>query len=954
MPGVIPEAAPAAQVRPGALDVAAAAFRQGNIVSSLYDRMTTPKQAFRPSEDYDPFDDIAGFEDYASRFMEVDSPEEAAFIKARITAERADRETLQQAGGWGLASVMAAGIVDPATIAAMALPVAAPAAWGSRASRIGMGVGWQVGLDTASEVAFHGLQETRTLTESAINVGAGAIITGAVGTLATRIPKNELDRVIANLGQEMAEDTGRGSTVGAMRVGANTTLDDETIAKGGRWVAKSLGKINPILQLFESPFVETRRLAQELVNVPFLLNKNIKKGIGTADSVESRAMRRITESRLKVQQSFDSLYGTYRERIGKDAMRSKEFGRAVSAALRRGDESEIAEVAQVAKVVRKILDEDKALLQELGALPKDLETIGAKSYFPRVYNHDAIRLNRADFEQRLYDWYAKDNQFADRAEILGAVNDTYDAIMGTVRGMADIGDSPGIAGSLKERLLTVPDEILEPYLVSDLEYVLNGYLRSVVPQMEMRRTFGSIDLKAEVDAIQQAYQVKAAAATSNKVKEELRLAAAEDIKRLMGLRDRVLGQVGPRGDDAVHLVRAARLLRSYNYVRMLGMQTLSSMADAGKLVTRYGLKNTGKYTAKFLTNIKANKLIRADAKRMQTALDWVMDTRGATLADIGDELPTSKAEQFANAGTQIFTRFSGMATWNSSLKALTASLEQDAILRAASGANLSAFKRGQLAQLGIGDDELRRIAQQVAKHGDNSEGLMRARTELWDDKEAARIVEDAVVKAADIMVTTRGAGDLPLFMDKELAKTLLQFKSFGMASVTRTLVPMMQGFAHRDLATVNGAALMLTLGGLSYYVRELAAGIEPDLSPGRVVAESLNWSGLLAYAPDLYDPLAGLFHAPRLSRYTDKRVSDTFLGPTVGTVDQLFRTAAGVTDLGVTAKDVHAVRKLAPGQNVFYLRRLVNALEGELAEFIGAEGATNMTFMERIAETREL
>jgi AMP nucleosidase len=39
-----------------------------------------------------------------------------------------------------------------------------------------------------------------------------------------------------------------------------------------------------------------------------------------------------------------------------------------------------------------------------------------------------------------------------------------------------------------------------------------------------------------------------------------------------------------------------------------------------------------------LTSLKANRIARADAKRLSTAIEWTLDTRGATLADIGDEL----------------------------------------------------------------------------------------------------------------------------------------------------------------------------------------------------------------------------------------------------------------------------------------------------------------------------
>jgi hypothetical protein len=149
----------------------------------------------------------------------------------------------------------------------------------------------------------------------------------------------------------------------------------------------------------------------------------------------------------------------------------------------------------------------------------------------------------------------------------------------------------------------------------------------------------------------------------------------------------------------------------------------------------------------------------------------------------------------AQWATNKFTRITGMATWNSVIKSLTSALEQDALLKAVQkgAANLKPYDMAKFAQNGIGADELKRIGEQFAKHGENDSGLFRARTDLWEDRAAAQLVEDAIVKTGNIMSIRRGVGDLPLFMNGEVARTLLQFKSFGMASVTRIMIPVAQG-----------------------------------------------------------------------------------------------------------------------------------------------------------------
>jgi len=1246
LPGQVPELQPADEPAPSsALDVAASAFRQNNIITNLVDAARRPRLP-APVAGYNPFADggIAGFEDFADRFVRSDSPEETAAIKSRITQENRDKGVLRAAGGWGLAASIAAGVTDPLTLASMALPLAAPATWGSRTARVATAAGAQAAVDTGAELALHSVQELRTAEESVLNVAAGALLTGAFGAVVTRVPKTEFELARKQLQAELSRLPSQGSTAGAASARDFTTLDDETIARGGRLLAATVGRISPITRLMQSPLKSVRQLAQQLTEVPYLLEKNFR-GVATASSVETDIKRRLARGRIDVVNALEDAFTKYSQRAGSDAISLGDFSERVSAALRRGDVTDVAEVSEVVKAARKIFDADRAALQELGVLPEEFTLLGAKSYFPRVYDFEAITRNRNDFESRLFKWFKanprllmpsdevlsavegapsqtsrffsedfvgvpeaksvviRDNTggevgrsvlmdrgdnlqivraqlapgwkgrgygqrmitdalmeaerlgktlisdsavsvdqlrayeglkrkgyrveyFDDAAvekalkdgtdldagqpvvrrvvspqrvleelteqqtavretlkaakeaytgakagsraarlalnrslarahriedkindllgeaqtprvaevierfklrlmrederaqklkptvmtaegdqlakwkerraeqvqlrkiqrgirnakssvaaqkraakheasvaakaepvhmndvEVQTAVMETVDRIMGTARGLADVHRAPA-PGPYKHRTLDVPDDVLEPYLVSDFGRVMNGYLSAMIPQIELRRAFGSSTLQSQKDEIMDSSRAAINALKSNEAKEKLRQATADAVRDLDGIRDRLLGHAGPKGSAPLSFVRAQRLIRSYNYIRLLGSQMLSSFSDYGHIVSRYGLVRTGVTTAKFLTNIKANKLTRADAKRMGTALDWTLDTRGGTLAEIGDELAGSKLEKYAQWGTQKFTRLTGMATWNSALKAMTSALEQDAIIRAMRKNKLTPMEQAKLAQNGIGEQLYDRIRGQLAKFADDSDGMSRARTEMWDDREAARALEDAVVKTADIMIVTRGAGDLPLLMDNEIVKTLMQFKSFGMSATNRILIPLAQGVARGDVASANGLMVMLALGAMTYFTKELAAGREPDLSPARVIPEALNWSGALAYMPDFYDPLAGLVHAPRLSRYTNRTPIETLLGPTLGTATEAYQTVSGITDLGITQRDIHRLRMMMPLQNVFYLRRIINALEGEAGELINAEGSVRKPVADRVLQLEQ-
>ena len=1131
------------------LDVAVAALRKANLATNIYDSFLVPD--FNDQQGYNPISDpqISGNERFAMRLVRSNSPEETRFLIQKSLEEERGERVLAQAGGWGAAALVAAGVLSPETLVAMSIPVAAPVAWGSRGARIGIGVGAQATLDIGAETFLHDVQVSRTLSESGFRIGAGVLLTGAFGRFVTRVPKDEFEKLTKQLGRDLETD---GSTVGSASIDFQTTLADEGIALGGGFLAKTLGRISPTTRVLQSPIKSARQLVQRMVEVPYWLEKNLR-GVPSPDNIETAIKRGVNHRRMSVRNTYDASFAEYSKRVGRESVSRQKFGEAVSATLRRGDKSDIPEIATFASDVRKMFEADKKLLKELDVLPEDFNLLGAESYFPRVYDAEAIVADRIGFETAIRNWFTdnpkpvlKDTEvlvsregaptpdsrfFAEEAETLAdgrsvvvrdnrggeagrlvtqergdtvqilrtelspsfrgkglgqrmiaemvddaetagktlvsdsevtraqlrayeglrrrgyqveyedeasvkkflkeegdepfatpgrpvvksikspakvlkeadtaglstsklaklkeaakevdklkkeaikleekantpvyrepaeidsSVKQTLDRILGTVRGLADVGHGGSVNPKpLKERVLDVPDEILEPWLVNDFDRVMQGYIRAMQPQLEMRRTFGSITLKNEIDQIQDSSHVLINKAETNAAKEEIRSATAKNISDIVGLRDRLLNIEGPRMNQAAWFIKAARFARSYNYVRMLGAQTLSSLSDYGHVVSRFGLVRTGAITAKYLTNLKANRIIRADAKRIGTAIDWYIDTRGKTLAEIGDELAGSRLEKGMQWATQKFTRVSGMATWNSAVKGVTAALEQDAILRGASKgwSSLSKIRKAKLAQNGIGEDELARITQQFSKYGERTEGLSRARTDLWDDREAAKLFEDAVVKVADIMVITRSVGDIPMFMDSEVGKVLMQFKSFGIAATNRIMIPLAQQLAHGDLAAANGLAAMLGLGATTYYMKELAAGREPNLAPDRIIAESLNWSGALGYLPDIYDPMASLVHGPRLSRYSDTSPLAFALGPTFGTTTDIMKTIPEITDLGLKQADVHKLRKLLPLQNIFYLRRIINALEGEVGEVLGAEGATTKSFVDRLTELEKV
>ena len=101
--------------------VLGAAFRQYNLMSGLFN----PAPDFEEQEGYNPFTDPAetqGYEPWATAFSDSRSPQQTASIKQRIDGENQDRQFLAESGAPGVLASIAAGVVDPVTIASLFVP----------------------------------------------------------------------------------------------------------------------------------------------------------------------------------------------------------------------------------------------------------------------------------------------------------------------------------------------------------------------------------------------------------------------------------------------------------------------------------------------------------------------------------------------------------------------------------------------------------------------------------------------------------------------------------------------------------------------------------------------------------------------------------------------------------------------------------------------------------------
>ena len=1076
-----------------------AAFRLDNSLGSFI--ATAPFSQFDKVDGYNPFDndaaELKGYEDYADSFIDSGSSEETRAIQQRIDQQRTDRQYQSELGWAGTVSSIGMGLIDPINLAAMFVPAGAVVRGGEVAATAGRFALANAVGGIASEAALSATQETRTLDESAANVAVDAMVGGILGAGA---------QLLAGAGQRTAVSQAvasnlRGNdspqSIGAAQV-FNTTLDQEQLAGVGL-INKTLS-VNPGGRLAQSPSRASRAINQQLAENNYFFAKN-DEGLATFTAAETK-IKQYDAMLYKQMESTKDAYQAYSKNIrasGGKRMNFVDFNEAVGMAMRRGDQSDIPEVAQAAAQIRPMFEATKVRMQELGILPEDVDVSTAQSYLPRIYKFDKILSDRTEFRGRIANWIqgisakgadaagariekidsglsaaaeaeprAKSladeiaaaeswsgrktelmDEVGNRTKLIGqeqdltarlekqqaqlataknqklitrlnkevsdlrtklddvarakeelptlqrhlelldnprkhrselrklqkkansttrlnasreralkameplsreeaedAADEIVNKIIGAPSGLVPAQLLPekiiGRAGFTKSRSLLIPDERIEDFLESDINHVMESYLRQVGPEIELTAQFGSKDMGEQIRQVSEEYTQLIKDAKTPKERAKLEKQREADLRDIEAMRDRLIGTYGAPKDPRSFFVRAGRVARNVNFLRLLGGMTISAATDLMRPVMQHGLSKSMRPMGAMLRNMAAVKVATKDLREMAVGLDYVLSTRTKAIADLTDPYSRRSAfERGLNWGTQKFGNWTLMNQWNSALKSWSGLIVQSRILDnaqlLAAGKELPQKEIRKMAQVGIDQSMLRRIGEQFAKHGEDMDGLLTGHSHLWDDRAVREAFQSAVLKDVDSTVVTPGVGDTPLVMSKEVGKMILQFKTFIFAQHNRVIA---SGIQQGDASFYLGAMGTIALGAMVYVMKQKLSGRDIDYSPNNLVKEGIDRAGMIGWLSEPLNAvenisggrfgLGAMFGAPPVSRFQSRNAIGALLGPTFDMAGDGAVIANGVLNGEFDDKQTHAVRKLLPYQNLFYISPLLNRVEEQL------------------------
>ncbi|HHQ2414148.1 TPA: hypothetical protein ACSPGE_004619 [Klebsiella variicola] len=910
-----------------------AAFRQNNLLAGVF----RPAKQFEPAEGYNPYSDkneLKGYEQWGSAFADSKSPEETAWIKNQIDDENEDRRVLSEAGAEGTLASIAAGVIDPVTVASMFIP----GAQGTLAARIGSQVAIGAAGTAISEVALNQQQYTRTAGESAAHIAAGAMFSGIFATAGAMITPSvrtaatrEMADALENVGMANAINRGMdslpdGGSVGAMQI-RQATLDDLTLdgGKAADIALKAGGYMTPISRVISSPSRNARITALELAENNFALRGN-QRGFETPVAAETR-VRGWRREEAAVVVTNKQAYAKYKSDGGD--LNYTRFREEVGDAMRNGDIHGNAAVQDAARALRQVVDRVKVAQQDLGLLPPDaeLKALGQTSYFPRVYRVGKIVEERDKFRDLLVNWWSRGPSAMSREDAEIAADATINKIVGA-KIPQDFTNvfTVKVPGSSRQRTLNLPDNMMRDYLESDANYVLQRHIREASPDIELTRVFGNRNLESQLKAIQDEYDELMRARPQEQAK--LAKARENDIRDITAMRDRLVGTYGMPDDPSSFFVRAGRAMRNVNFVTKLGGMTVSAIPDLARGVMVNGFSKTMKGYGALISRSPAFAANKSEMKKMGVMVETVLNSRSRLMADLVDSSTrTNAAEAGLDRVTDVFGKLTLMGQYNDINKAINGMVTADSILSGAAPAS-------RIAKLGISPATAARISEQFRKHGEVLDGWHIGNFEKWDDDYAAGVFQSAVLKDTNNIIITPGVGDTPLWASSPIGRTVFQFRSFTTASYNRATIG---GLSEGTAQFYYGTAFQIALGALTYALKQSANGKEVDWTPQKLALEGIDRSGILGPLME-YNNMAekatgGMFGLGPLlgtgtqSRYASRGFIGSALGPTFGLLDTVIDVTAGVLNGDAGDRVLHSVRTLLPGNNLFWIAPLINQVD---------------------------
>lgn len=404
-------------------EIAKSAWERENEIGSF---IASQQSGFKYNNEIDPeepnfdivdyiFDEVDGtdYAPYSENFLQFKNRRNAELYKKHLDKEFRNTEILQNSGWSGLAWGIGAGLLSPINFIPVGGSVYKAYKSGQFAKGVALTAGIGAGTMATTEALLQGSQESRTLEESVMNVGAGTILAGVLGGASAGLSKQKFNKLAKKVEKDIQVDTAdikinletQDVEIEPKSVGAASVADRDLIrkqyddvyvpklkAKGETPLPfkdylknqtalvptiitdvakilkidkltnkiKIINNLNPIQRLTRTEYgVKPREFAEKLMKTGMFTNKNFD-GIANAQSAEINKKTTLAQFNHNYKPAENKAYQDFKKRIKETNGTSADqlikndiqFFEAVSKAMINNDFIGIPEVDNLAKNAR--------------------------------------------------------------------------------------------------------------------------------------------------------------------------------------------------------------------------------------------------------------------------------------------------------------------------------------------------------------------------------------------------------------------------------------------------------------------------------------------------------------------------------------------------------------------------------------------------------------------------
>jgi hypothetical protein len=303
-----------------------------------------------------------------------------------------------------------------------------------------------------------------------------------------------------------------------------------------------------------------------------------------------------------------------------------------------------------------------------------------------------------------------------------------------------------------------------------------------------------------------------------------------EMKALQSGYDHLVGK--PLEDISTTYSTFGRIMRKYNFARIMNQVGFAQLAEIGVLIANVGLRQTIRHLPEMRKLIKRLKNGEIDDEFMREAeevfggfgSERLINQVANQSDEFGARLSTSKVvkvERALDHLNRITADISGMNIVNMAMKRIALKgMVQKWVDEAFGGSAAMTKKRAR--DLGISDAMYKRIIDQIKAHAVTEEGALtkrkirRINIDNWVDQEAASTYAHALNRWGRRTIQENDIGEqmfLGGLTDSTTGKILFQFRGFMMTAYGKHLL---HGLKMNDVQAYKGFMMSTMFAGMAY------------------------------------------------------------------------------------------------------------------------------------------